>query len=193
MLRIATVAAFAVLFAVFAPAAHAIPEVTETCSDTTDSFIVDWDCEFLDADYTAGGIITVVVNWSVEGGTAAFAGFDLRGNGYTPKAKNDPAEGTEPVVGAVVDNAAEGSVEVSFSFTELHTAGRLEGDIGNAHFHLSLFLIGEDGELPAKPSKFGVNVHVFDPAAEAFRFILAGDDAPVRPLTWGGIKKELGQ
>lgn len=140
--------------------AYAAPAATETCSDTLDATIVNWTCEFEDLDYTLGSVLTLTVTWSVDQG---FADYDWVGfRSYTPKAKNDPALGTDPVI-TYPGSAGDNSVDIAFTFVEMHTCKDDGVAIGNGHFKLYL-RVDEDGDgLTDATAGFGVNVHAEDP------------------------------
>ena len=104
---------------------------------------------------------SVDVSWSGDGG--------VRGNEFTPKNKVDGdfeaiAEITD-VSGATDAAIANGQVELTFDFDELHyKAGRGSGK-GNAHFHVNMDVAWSqvgDSLSGTESIKFGVNCHVED-------------------------------
>lgn len=152
------IAAIVMMAALFlAGTSWAAPVAVESETDTLGATIITWESSFEDLDYSVGDMITLTVTWTVHEGAAGFDSFDLRR--YTPKAKMDPAVGTDPVMAGVTDN----SITVTFWFSELHLDEENLVDIGNGHFMLYLF-VDEDGDgTPETRAGFGVNIHVEDP------------------------------
>ena len=132
----------------------------ETSTDTSDATIITWYSSFEYLDYTVGDQITMTVSWTVEAGAAAFEDLVLRH--YTPKSKKDPAVGTEPSY-AYPGSDGDNSVDITFSFSELHLDEERSVEIGNGHFTLLLNLDEDDDGEPETVARFGVNIHVEDP------------------------------
>ena len=153
------------LLAFSASPASAVLGLVETSTKTVGNTTIDFDSSFEDLDYTLGDTINLTVTWSVSAGAASFVGFELKGKGYTPISKRNPRKGSDPADGTVpvILSSSDGSVDVSFSFTDLHFSEEEGIEIGNAHFKLILLLDTDNDNSPDTPAGFGVNVHVEDP------------------------------
>jgi hypothetical protein len=127
-------------------------------SETLDNgAIVTWTSSFGAFDYTLATDHPFIVEWSVEGGSAASVSFDERtqkrrnGTTFTPK-KDVAGSWTEAVLTA-------DSRLVTVNLSEMHPAG--DYMIGNAHFHLGLTVTDDLTDTPVI-AKFGVNDHLED-------------------------------
>jgi len=148
------------LFVLCSGAVQAEVVPVELCTDTSGATIISFDCNFEDLDYTVGDPIVLTATWTVDAGAATFEEALLRH--YTPKSKNDPAVGTEPTF-TYPGSAGDNSVDISFSFSELHTCSDRNVEIGNGHFTLVLNVDKDgDGETDGL-ARYGVNIHVEDP------------------------------
>lgn len=180
LFSLAVIAVFALVF-MASPAFAVGLQNTRDCGpapgQTFKGAIIMWNCgwQYDDYDLQAGDrSITMTVTWTVDaaGVNAEYVGFDLKAKphpkdptkdftGFTPRGK-DPATGG----GLSVDdsNAATGSVDVTFSFTNLHYDKRRDVDVGSAHFRLVLRIDEDDnGFVPDDPLiGFGVNLHAED-------------------------------
>ncbi|UCD30015.1 MAG: hypothetical protein JSV03_05945 [Planctomycetota bacterium] len=152
--------AVCILVALFSSVASAQVAVVETCTDTLGATIITWDSELEDLNYTMGDPITMTVTWTVDAGMATYNDAVLRH--YTPKSKKDPAVGDEPTF-TYPGSAGDNSVDIMFSFTELHLDEDNAVEIGNGHFTFLLDVDEDgDGEVDAV-ARFGTNIHVEDP------------------------------
>ena len=156
-------AVFTGLIAAGAGPARADIEWIESDTDTLGATIITHDSAFQDTMYTSGDPVMLTVNWTLDAGAATFAGFETRGNKYTPKSKKGPATGTEVTVMSFVDASVPGttgSVTVEFTFNDLHPVDKGEKGKGTAHLVL-LLNVDMDGDDEVETlAKFGVNVHV---------------------------------
>lgn len=135
-------------------------QVVETSTDTLGTTEVSWSSGFLDDDYTIGAVIVVTVSWSATGGAVEYDRVALRR--YTPKAKGDPAIGTEPAI-TYPGSGGANSVDISFAFVDMHLDEDNSVQIGNGHFKLYL-QVDEDGDgTTDSVAGFGVNIHAEDP------------------------------
>lgn len=163
--RLACAAGPALLLA--ATLAYAAVELVDQDTKTVGSTTVTWDASFQDLAYRIGSEITLPVTWSVDAGSASFAGVRLRGPAFTPLGP-DPAAGELLDVSLVQDTllaASEAAVEVTLRFDELNCDEEREVQIGNAHVSLDLHIDEDgDGSLDAIVG-YGVNVHVEQPDA----------------------------
>lgn len=133
--------------------------VTEMSTDSLGTNAVTWSSEFEDLDYTLGAQIVLTVTWTSSG---VVEYDDVRFRSYTPKAKNDPALGTDPTFSYPGSDGAN-SVDVTFQFVDMHSDDGRGVAIGNGHFKLYLMVDEDgDGEIDAKAG-FGFNIHAEDP------------------------------
>ncbi|MFQ5884564.1 MAG: hypothetical protein ACE5IO_05625 [Thermoplasmata archaeon] len=131
----------------------------ERSQKTKGATTIEWDSSFQDPDYTLGDVLSITVTWDVLSGYAEYDSFDLKGKGFTPVPKKDPATGE---LVTVVQSG--NSVSFDIRFDELHWDEVRQVDIGNAHLKLYL-MVDEDGDGSAELlAGFGVNIHVEDPA-----------------------------
>ena len=157
---IRTLVACAVV-AMFGGVANAQVAVVETSTDTLGATIITWDSDFEDLNYAVGDPVVMTVSWTVEAGMAAYEDAYLRH--YTPKSKKDPALGDDPVF-TYPGSIGENSVDITFSFSELHLGRERNVEISNGHFTFML-MVDEDGDGETDASaRFGTNIHVEDPA-----------------------------
>lgn len=148
------------IVALFCGAAQAQVTAVETSTDTLGATIITWESGFEDLDYTLGDPIVMTVSWTVDEGLASYNDAVLRH--YTPKSKNSPAVGDEPTF-AYPGSAGDNSVDITFSFTELHSGKNADVAIGNGHFTI-LLDVDEDGDgVVETTARFGTNIHVEDP------------------------------
>lgn len=149
------------------PDGGACPNVYYETTDTLpNGAIVTWRSAFGGFEYDlTNPAYTVNEIWTVTGGpTVTAADLGTRKNSkntWTPRSKNDPANGTFSIA-----NVGTTSLDLTVNFSEMHQGdedidgdGVLDwiGEIGNGHFHLVLDF--DDGTQ----AKFGVNVHAEDP------------------------------
>jgi len=132
----------------------------ETSTESKGATTVAWESSFADLDYTLGDTLTVTINWTVDSGAASYDRFVLRGD--TPTSKKDPAAITNDVVTYPGANGPT-SVDVSFTFAELHLNAERNVEIGNGHFKLYLRVDADGDGRPETLAGYGVNVHVEDP------------------------------
>lgn len=156
----------ALALALGATPAFAALELVEQNSKTVGATSISWDSSFRDLSYVNAATITMEVNWSVDAGTASFNNFRLRNPPrFTPKGP-DPANG-ELIGVQLLQNSdaqgSEGTVEVTFRFTELHCDAERDREIGNAHFSLDLAIDQNGDGVTDGVVNYGVNVHVEDP------------------------------
>ncbi len=151
--------AVCIIVALFGGTAQAQLAVVETSTDTLGATIITWDSGLEDLDYTLGDPIVMTVSWTVDEGMASYNDAVLRH--YTPKSKKDPAVGDEPTF-TYPGSAGDNSIDITFSFTELHSGNGGEVEIGNGHFTFLLDVDEDgDGEVDAV-ARFGTNIHVED-------------------------------
>lgn len=136
----------------------ATPVVTEWSEKTRGATTVKWTSSFHDLDYTLRDTILLRVEWDITAGVAQFESFGLKGKGFTPSSKKDPASGSWGIADQGVS-----WVEIDVTFDGLHRSEEELVDIGNAHFKLWL-MVDEDGDGVLETlAGFGVNLHVEDP------------------------------
>lgn len=136
----------------------ATPVVVEWSEKISGVKTVEWTSSFKDSDYTLESAISITVEWDVTTGMAEFDNFDLKGKGFTPSSKKDPAFRSWVMIGQ-----GDRWIEIGVTFDGLHWSEEELADIGNAHFKLWM-MIAENGDGDVETlAGFGVNLHVEDP------------------------------
>ncbi|MFH2089743.1 MAG: hypothetical protein ABIK82_19050 [Pseudomonadota bacterium] len=147
----------------FCGVAQAQVVAVETSTETVGATTITWESNFEDLNYTVGDPILMTVSWTVDAGTATYNETVFRH--YTPKSKNSPADGDEPTF-TYPGSAGENSVDIAFTFTELHSGKKASVAIGNGHFTIKLDADEDgDGEVDTIAC-LGTNIHVEDPVDE---------------------------
>ncbi len=149
-----------VALALTATSVFAELEPVGTDTRTNGVTTVTWDSRFIDSDYTLGETITMTVSWNVDAGAAEYVGFDLGSVSFTPRSRQDPANGRIVTPAA---QTGDNSVTIEFQFTDLHTCPIANVEMGNIHFKLYLDIDMDGDGVVDTVMGYGVNVLVQEP------------------------------
>lgn len=142
------------LFGITVLAILAIPAVAAesskgSCTATSGSNVITYDCNYVAKNYEMGSVLPLQLDYSCSVRCGGVLAFGLSGPGYTPKGE---------VEGQIVSvERSAGSMVFSLQFAKLHESG---GGTCNGTAFMTMLLNVDDGSGRFRPMALPFKVHV---------------------------------